>query len=43
MKNAIEKIKSELEQTPEVIEFVSFVENSERGVLTQGVAKGRRD
>jgi len=43
VKNAIEKIKSELEQTPEVIEFVSFVENSERGVLSQGVAKGRRD
>ena len=43
VKNAIEKIKTEVEQIPEVIEFVEFVESSERGVLTQGVASGRRD
>ena len=42
-KNALEKIKKEVEQTAEVKEFIDFVENSERGVLTSGVAKGRRD
>ena len=43
VKNAIEKIKSEIKQLPEVIEFITFVENSKRGVLTNSVAKGRRD
>ena len=43
VKNAIEKIKTEVKQLPEVIEFIDFVENSKRGVLTSGVAKGRRD
>lgn len=43
VKNALDKIKNEVEQTEEVKEFINFVENSERGVLTYGVAKGRRD
>ncbi len=40
--NALKKIKDEVEQTPEVKEFVEFVESSERGVLTQGESSGRR-
>ncbi len=42
-KSALAKIRDEVAQLPEVIEFIEFVETSERGVLTQGVAAGRRD
>ena len=35
-KNALQKIKDDIDLIPEVIEFIEFVESSERGVLSQG-------
>ena len=35
-KNALQKIRDNIELIPEVIEFIDFVESSERGVLSQG-------
>ncbi len=34
MKNAAEKVKAELPQLPEVVEFLDFVSSSKRGILT---------
>ncbi len=41
-KVAIEKIRAEVPQTPEVVEFIRFCETSERGVMG-GTSGGRRN
>ena len=40
--NALEKIRTELPQIPEVLEFLDFCATSKRGVLATGVS-GHRD
>ena len=40
--NALKKIRTDLPQIPEVLEFIEFCESSKRGVLANGVT-GHRD
>ena len=40
--NALAKIKEELPQTPEVLEFINFCETSKRGVISAHV-EGHRN